>query len=109
MASSTRHGHRMRCSRCLTRFRLKKHPDLYVRMVRCPDCDSYTVYSTEASRRREVARQETCYCTMFPFPHRKGSMIMCRNHPDRVAGMEPTQVEIDEYHGCLATPRSGVG
>lgn len=35
-------------------------------------------------------------------------MTMCIHHPDRVAGLQPTQEEIDDYYGCLATPRSGV-
>ena len=108
MANKARLGHRMRCSSCGTRFRLKRHPDLYVRLVRCPDCKSHTVYSTEASRRREVERQDTCGCNAYPFPHRRGSMTMCHDNPDRAAGRDPTEEEVHSYQACLATPRSGV-
>ena len=107
MTSKTRSRHRMRCSSCGTRFALKRHPDLYVRIVKCPDCKSMNVYSAEASRRREVENQNTCCCNAYPFPHRAGSLRMCHEHHLGLLGVDPTDEEIRNYQACLATPRSG--
>lgn len=104
MATSTSNRHRMRCSRCRARFTLKRHPDLYQRAVRCPSCQSLTVYSCEAARRRELAKQETCHCPNFPFPHRSGSLRLCWNHPK--IEQSPTEEEVEHYKSILATPRS---
>lgn len=110
MASTTVNRHRMRCSQgaagCGRRFTLRRHPDLYVRTVKCPHCGSLNVRSDEKNRRRELVRQATCYCAMYPFPHRTGSLRMCLEHP--LSGTEPTDEEILQYQECIATRRSGV-
>lgn len=103
MASRTRAAERYRCLACRGRWRHKKR---LKREPRCPHCgERIRYYSIEAERRRELAKQDTCHCNAYPFPHRAGSMRMCDTHP--LAGVEPTQEEIYDYQGCLETPRSG--
>lgn len=104
MASRTRGSVRYRCNKCGTRFRWRKTRKTE---PKCTWCRSTNVWNEEASRRKELANQERCHCNWYPFPHRKGSMTMCIHHPDRVAGIVPTDDEIRDYEGCLATPRSG--
>lgn len=107
---STKRRHRMRCSHwrgCGRRFTLKRHPDDYVRQVKCPHCKSPHVYSCESSRRRELQRQHTCHCSAYPFPHRAGSLDFCVQstqweHED----FQPTAAQIAAYERVLATPRS---
>lgn len=100
--------HRMRCSKCGGRFTLKRHPDTYRRAVKCPvtTCKSLHVYSCEASRRRELKRQNTCYCSAYPFPHRSGSLLFCRENPAWENGFDPSDEDIECYHKTLDTPRS---
>ena len=104
MVSTTRtKRERYRCSdkSCLTRFKVLRKR---VRPPRCPVCGSTKVYSIEDSRRRQADRQDTCECTRYPFPHKRGSLRMCEYHP--LIGVEPTEDEIADYEACLATPRS---
>lgn len=100
--------HRMRCGHgkqgCYARFTLRRHPDQYVRPVRCPYCKSLNVHSVEKARRAEQKKQDTCYCGNYPFPHRKGSLRMCMHHPS--IHEEPTDEEKDDYYRCMDTPRS---
>jgi len=113
VTSKTANRHRMRCYSCYYhkrgsgRFTLKRHPDLYVRMVKCPVCGTTNVKSVEADRRREMAASSTCDCNPYPFPHKSGTMRMCINHPLVLMGVDPTEEEISDYQGCLDTPRSG--
>lgn len=98
----------MRCGveKCRTRFTLKKAPHLYKRRIKCPTCgDYFKVRSVEAERQRELAKQDTCRCSAYPFPHRKGSMRMCDHH--RLRDVDITDDEYREYMYCLETPRSG--
>lgn len=104
---STRRRHRMRCShrKCRTTFTLKRHPDQYKRPPRCPCCKSLCVHSIEGQRRRALAKQDTCRCAAYPFPHRAGSLRMCVAHP--LFHVEPTVEEIHAYESLMQTPRSG--
>lgn len=98
----------MRCgvTACRHRWALKKHPDQYKRSPKCPKCSDVTkVRSIEMERRRELAKQITCRCSSYPFPHRQGSLRFCEHHP-RI-DEDPTMEECLDYEGCLATPRSG--
>lgn len=107
MPSTTRHRHRMRCGveKCRHRFALSKHPVEYVRAVKRPACgDHLHVRSIEAERQRELAKQDRCLCSSYPFPHRKGSLRFCDYHP--LKAVEPTAQEWEEYEGCMSTPRS---
>lgn len=100
--------HRMRCSHCGGRFTLKRHPDKYVRAIRCPHCRSLNVYSCEQARRRELRRQETCHCSAYPFPHRAGSMTFCRENPQwDDPAFVPSRDDELAYDRVIATPRSG--
>jgi hypothetical protein len=108
MASRTKNRVRMRCgvTACRTRFTLRRDPALYVRPIKCPRCgDSLRVRNVEAERRRELAKQATCNCGGYPFPHRQGSMRGCAFHPR--ADQEMTEVEAWEYHYVWRTPRGG--
>lgn len=103
MTSKTRHSHRVRCGSCRTRYRIKRHPDDYVRRPRC-GCGG-NLNSIEAERRRELAKQERCTCMAIPFPHRAGSLRFCELHPR--SEIEPTDEEWQDFEYLLATPRSG--
>ena len=104
---------RMRCLRCKAdpskgsgRFTLPKHPSDYKRGVSCPSCgERIRLQDCEADRRRELAKQITCRCSGYPFPHRRGSLRFCEYHPSYL--LEPTEMECLDYEACLATPRSG--
>lgn len=97
----------MRCSTCTGRFTLKRHPDQYVRAVRCPHCRSLNVYSCEQARRRELRRQDTCHCHHYPFPHRAGSLTFCEEKPAWcLPGFRPTRDDQLAYERVIATPRS---
>lgn len=97
----------MRCSKtktCGKRFRLKRHPDSYVQRskVMCPECGGMA-YSDEKNRQNELAKQRTCHCPNYPFPHRAGSLRFCQQNPR--AEEPPTDQEVFDYEACLATPR----
>lgn len=98
----------MRCSEgkqgCGSRFTLRQHPKLYARAVRCPHCKSLVTNSVEKARRAEANNAGTCHCHMYPFPHRVGSLRMCLLNTN---AHKPTEEEIQDYYGCLETPRSG--
>lgn len=111
MASATAKRHRMRCGHrmCWRRYTLRKHPDKYVRPVKCPHCGNRKKqYSVEGQRRRELQKRKEkrlqCYCNRYPFPHQKGSLRMCDHHPAKT--VEPTEEEYVQYQQCLETPRS---
>ena len=114
--SSTANRHRMWCKDCNAlrmrlryagdldasrsinpRYTLKRAPWLYVQESRtkCKHCGSLNVRSDEAARRRELAKQERCYC--LPFPHNKG----------RIAGCEHWEGEVNEhdFEAMINTPR----
>lgn len=108
MSSTTVKRHRMRCGveTCRQRFTLRRNPEEYVRAIKCPSCgDHLKVRSVEAERQRELVKQDTCSCGGYPFPHRKGSMRGCADHPRAIE--EFTQEEIHDYEACMRTPRSG--
>lgn len=110
MASTTRYRHRMRCGvvSCRHRFTLKRHPDNYKRTIKCPKCgDSTKVHSVEEERKRELAKQDTCYCPMYPFPHRSGSLRLCDNHPAVVSGESCSEEEYQDYLAIMEVPRGG--
>lgn len=100
--------HRMRCSRgrkgCGTRFTLKKNPGKYANEIKCPSCGSVHVNSVEQERRRESLNNDTCSCHFYPFPHKRASMRMCMDHPNKE---EPTWEETVQYEDCLRTERAG--
>lgn len=106
--STTRHRHRMRCrvTTCRARFTLRKAPELYVHQVRCPVCRSGNVRSVEAERRRELAARDTCWCRQYPFPHERGTLVMCPFHPDRLAGLAPTEEEQLQHEKTLGRSRT---
>lgn len=105
MTSKTRYSHRVRCRNCRSRQRIKRHPDDYKIARRCLGCGSTKLYSIEEERRRELKKQETCYCMAIPFPHRKGSLRFCEHHP--LADVVATEEEWEQYQGIIETPRSG--
>lgn len=102
-----RNRHRMRCGTgkngCGARFTLRRHLDLYARAVKCPYCKSLHVRDCEKERRDEQSRRNLCRCDAYPFPHNSGSLRMCSENPDK---NEPSEEEIQDYYGCLETPRS---
>ena len=102
--STTRNRHRMRCSSCTQRFTLKRAPAEYKHPPKCPRCRSRLVYSCEAARRRELAKQDTCRCAAYPFPHRAGSLRMCWRH--KLADVAVTDQEWLDYQAVIETPRS---
>lgn len=93
----------MRCSRCHTRFTLKRKPD---DTVRCPHCKASTVYSCEAARRREIAKQVKCLCSGYPFLHRRASLVGCLFHKDRLLGIPLTEDEEQHIAGTWARSRT---
>lgn len=104
MPSTTRSAVRWICRRCTLRFRWRKKNKT---TAKCPVCrKDDRLWCEEESRRRELAKQDRCTCDAYPFPHRSGSLAMCVNNPDRIAGKEPTQEQIHDYRSCLETPRS---
>ena len=106
MTSKTRFSTRVQCrnNKCRTRDRIKKRLEEYKREKRCVVCGG-PLRSIEAERRRELAKQETCYCGPIPFPHREGSLRFCEHHP--LVDVEPTDEEWEDYEGMCMTPRSG--
>ena len=106
MTSKTRYSHRVRCNRrkCQARDRIKRPLEDYVRRPKCKACGG-NLHSIDAIRWREIAKQDTCYCSGYPFPHRKGSLRFCDHHPD--FGNEPSAEDWLQYQSCLETPRSG--
>ena len=61
----------VRCRKCQARKVLTKHPDEYTRLPKCNTCGNknYRVVIRE--------KQETCNCSGYWFPHRKGSNAEC--------------------------------
>lgn len=96
---------RMRCSQgkkgCGSRFTLKRHPSKYKREIKCPNCGSTHLQDVEAERQRERARQDTCYCMQYPFPHRAGSLRFCEQNPN------DAEVTEEEYYDFIATWNTG--
>ncbi len=92
---------------CSGRFTLRKHPDKYVlqRYKNCPCCGSSNVMIVEHQRRRETAKQNTCYCHHIPFPHKKGELLGCEHHPKDYDDW--TEEDHQQFQDMLATPRSG--
>jgi hypothetical protein len=105
---STRFRHRMRCrvSSCYSRLTIKRAPHKYVRAIRCPVCGSENVKSVELERRREAAKKDVCRCDAYPFPHDRATLVGCRFHPERLAGIPMTDDQLDAYHITLTTPRT---
>ena len=121
--------HRMRCTDCRNRYEraryatktgkgdgkyyptgrytLKKRPELYklAKNRNCPVCGGSNVVSVEAYRRAEEQKQNTCYCSFIPFPHKKGSILGCDHHPKPYE--EWTQEDEEQIQNMLATKRSG--
>lgn len=52
-----------------------------------------------------MAKEDTCYCNAYPFPHRARSMRFCEEHP--LADVTATDEEWEQYENCIRTPRSG--
>lgn len=105
--------HRMRCNACRSagrgsgRFTLKRHPDLYVREVKCPVCgETDRLSSQEKDRKLELERRPSHSCSGYPFPHVPGSMRMCTEHPEYIMGFEPDDDEKRDYESVIATPRT---
>jgi hypothetical protein len=102
---------RMRCNTCAAagrsyRFTLKRHPDLYHHLPKCPRCgEKIRLHSAEEQRRRELAKRTSCTCSAYPFPHRSGSLRFCDHHP--LINVDGTDQECLDYQACLETPRSG--
>ena len=108
MTSKTRYSVRHQCNntrKCGVRFRLKKDHREYAKPKRCPICSS-SINNIEKSRRKELAKQDTCYCLAYPFPHKAGSLRMCDENTLFKQDIPPTQAEWDDYESCLKTPRS---
>ena len=61
----------VRCRNCKSRRVLTKHPLSYDRLPKCNNCgrQNYRVVIRET--------QETCTCSGYWFPHRKGSHAEC--------------------------------
>jgi hypothetical protein len=103
--------HRMRCSQgqlgCGRRFTKKLAPHKYAHSVRCPNCKSIHVHSVNraalAQTKRRKARGLICHCRSYPFPHVKGSMRFCVEHPKYMR--QPAKREWRAYESCVATPR----
>ena len=103
----------MRCSEgqlgCGRRFRLSMAPHKFARAPRCPSCKSIHVRSVNAAaiaqKKRRKARGLICYCHNYPFPHVRGSMRFCAEHP-RIT-KDYSDREWDAYQFVLATPRGG--
>lgn len=106
--STTATRHRMQCGKrqCRKRFTLPKHPKYLKDKPTCPKCLTDKVHSVEKHRRDELKKQNTHSCPAYPFPHRKGSLIMCSFHPRRLQGIEPTEQEIEEYEGTMSRDRT---
>ena len=84
------------------RFTLRKNPNQYYRDVKCPHCGSKDVRSVEKQRRAEQDKKDVCYCNMVPFPHTKGTILGCTDHPKE----EWNDEDHEKYQAMLATPRS---
>lgn len=69
----------VRCSNCNTRKALRQKLCDYVRLPRCKSCGKVSWWAdTYRQKRRESERKNMCYpgrggCSMYPYPHRKGS------------------------------------
>jgi hypothetical protein len=103
---------RMRCrvKACQKRFSVKRHPNLYVRWPKCPACGTRLHTSlVEAERQAEMdrakARGDVCGCSGYSFPHRRGSIAGCVEHPDRLAGLPMTEDELRHHAAVEQTPR----
>ncbi|KKL51245.1 hypothetical protein LCGC14_2297390, partial [marine sediment metagenome] len=94
---------------CSGRFTIKRNPKDYKRPIKCPCCgETERIVSSEESRRRWIAKTKHS-CNAYPFPHRKGTMRMCEEHPKVIAGVEPTEEEWLDYQSCLETLRTDSG
>lgn len=103
--STTRYRHRVRCTRpsiCGHRMTFKKKP--IVADLSCPMCGG-NVRSVEADRKREMAKQDTCYCHGIPFIHKKGSILGCHHHPKHPDDW--TTDDDRQYQSMMEVPRSG--
>ena len=106
MVSRTRFRTRYRCNRvkCRTRFSVKHSAK---RPPKCPGCgETVMIRNVEQDRRRELSKQERCYCNAYPFPHRSGSLRACIDHPLIVNNVPMTDEEHYQYMDCLNTKRS---
>ena len=103
--------HRMRCSEgqhgCGRRFTLRRPPHDYCRGPYCPHCKSIHVHSVEKAAKAQTKRRKKrgliCHCANYPFPHVKGSMRFCVEHP-RI-GAKHTDREWRAYQCVIETPR----
>lgn len=71
---------------CDARKSLARHPNQYERQPKCPRCGARNWRVDRYRIRKELPRQEKCYCSGYPqmaangIPHRKGSR-QCDHHP----------------------------
>lgn len=112
MPSTTAKRYRMRCRDCdrdpargSGRFTLKKHPDKYVRPVKCPACKGTNLYHAEQEKRNWNTRN-LCRCAGYPFRHRAGSLRFCDQNPQHALGFPPTDEEIEQHQTIIETPRT---
>ncbi len=106
MTSTTRQRVRFRCAaeRCRLRFHKKRRWwQEHGHEPKCPACGAPS-RDIEAERLRELAQQDRCTCSAYPFPHRAGSLRMCVRHA--MSAVYPSDDEIRDYEQLLATPRS---
>lgn len=79
-----------RCNKCGRRFTLKRLKEQYIKERKCPNCQSFSIHHDKAKKKEN--KRKKCFCSGYPFPHRKGSAPFCR-----YSKRQPTEDELIAY------------
>ncbi len=72
---------RCRCRVCGARQVKAKHPDDYIRRIRCKSCGAFDSLRIDKWADNFGWRYQTCYCDGYHFPHRIRSQ-WCYHNPN---------------------------
>jgi len=75
------HNYRCTRARCRKRISLKRPLASYARERRCKACGGRLSHDPAVKRQ---TRRQTCRCDGAWFPHRRGSVPLCRHHEGEV-------------------------
>lgn len=79
---------RYRCSRraCRARRSLPRRIEEYVREPKCRCCGARLTLDVTRQRKGASEGRRTCYCDGAHFPHREGSLLLCRHSTKPITG-----------------------